>query len=172
MIDKRTIFEIHRLKHLGWSKRKIARHLRIDRGSVKKYYSNPEVVQKRPNRTSKLDSYRDQIKALLDKDPTVSAPVVLQYLGKDNFDGKVTIVRDYLRQLRGKRKQRRAYGRFESAPGEQMQVDWGHFGSLEYGDTRRKLYALVVIEAFSRMLYVRFTHSQKQALIFGQVQVA
>jgi len=165
MIDKRTIFEIHRLKHLGWSKRKIARHLRIDRGSVKKYYSNPEVVQKRPNRTSKLDSYRDQIKALLDKDPTVSAPVVLQYLGKDNFDGKVTIVRDYLRQLRGKRKQRRAYGRFESAPGEQMQVDWGHFGSLEYGDTRRKLYALVVIEAFSRMLYVRFTHSQKQCAL-------
>ncbi len=33
---------------------------------------------------------------------------------------------------------------------------------MEYGDTKRKLYALVVIEAFSRMLYVRFTHSQKQ----------
>jgi hypothetical protein len=31
MKDKQTIFEIHRLKHLGWSNRKIARHLRIDR---------------------------------------------------------------------------------------------------------------------------------------------
>jgi hypothetical protein len=50
MIDKRTIFEIHRLKHLGWSERKIARHLRIDRGSVKKYVNHPEVVQKRSNR--------------------------------------------------------------------------------------------------------------------------
>ena len=160
MIDKRTIFEIHRLKHLGWSERKIAKHLRIDRGSVKKYASNPERVQKRPNRTSKLDAYRDQIKAILDDDATVSAPVVLQQL--EGFTGKITIVRDYLRQLRGKRKQRIAYTRFESAPGEQMQIDWGHFGSLEYGDTRRKLYALVVIEAFSRMLYVRFTHSQKQ----------
>ena len=160
MIDKRTIFEIHRLKHLGWSERKIARHLRIDRSSVKKYVANPEVVQKRTNRTSKLDPYRDQIKALLDEDLTVSAPVVWQQL--EGFTGKITIVRDYLRQLRGKRKQRIAYTRFESAPGEQMQVDWGHFGSLAYGDTRRKLYALVVIEAFSRMLYVRFTHSQKQ----------
>lgn len=160
MIDKRTIFEIHRLKHLGWSERKIARHLRIDRGSVKKYVITPEVVQKRTNRTSKLDPYRDQIKVLLDEDLTVSAPVVLQQL--EGFTGKITIVRDYLRQLRGKRKQRIAYARFESAPGEQMQVDWGHFGSLEYGDTRRKLYALVVIEAFSRMLYVRFTHNQKQ----------
>jgi transposase len=160
MIDKRTIFEIHRLKHLGWSERKIARHLRIDRGSVKKYIGNPDVVQKRPNRTSKLDPYRDQIKAILDDDATISAPVVLQQL--EGYTGKITIVRDYLRQLRGKRKQRIAYTRFESAPGEQMQVDWGHFGSLEYGDTKRKLYALVVIESFSRMLYVRFTHSQKQ----------
>jgi transposase len=80
MIDKRTIFEIHRLKHLGWSDRKIARHLRIDRGSVKKYVNHPEVVQKRSNRASKLDPYRDQIKVLLDEDPTVSAPVVLQQM--------------------------------------------------------------------------------------------
>jgi transposase len=48
-----------------------------------------------------------------------------------------------------------------------MQIDWGHFGSLEYGDTRRKLYALVVVEAFSRMMYVRFTHSQKQSALHG-----
>ena len=134
MIDKRTIFEIHRLKHVGWSDRKIARHLGIDRSSVKKYVSNPEAVQKRPRRTSKLDAYRDQIKAILDDDPTISAPVVLQQL--EGFSGKITIVRDYLRQLRGKRKQRIAYTRFESAPGEQMQVDWGHFGSLEYGTER------------------------------------
>ena len=118
MIDKPTIFEIHRLKHLGWSERKIARHLRIDRGSVKEYVTIPEVVQKRPYLTSKLDPYRDRIKTLLDEDPTVSAPVVWQQL--EGFTGKITIVRDYLRQLRGKRKQRIAYTRFESAPGEQM----------------------------------------------------
>jgi transposase len=167
MIDKRTIFEIHRLKHLGWSDRKIARYLRIDRGSVKKYANHPDSVQKRSNRASKLDPYRDHINMLLDEDPTASAPVVLQRLMDAGFDGKVTIVRDYLRQLRGKRKQRRAYTRFESAPGEQMQIDWGHFDSVEYGDTRRRLYALVVVEAFSRMMYVRFTHSQKQSALHG-----
>ena len=167
MIDKRTIFEIHRLKHLGWSVRKIARHLRIDRGSVKKYVTHPGAVQKRPFRTSKLDPHRDRIKALLDQDPAVSAPVVLQHLKENGFDGKITIVRDYLLELRGKRKRRIAYTRFESPPGKQMQIDWGHFGSLQYNDTRRKLYALVVIEAFSRMLYVRFTHSQKQPALHG-----
>jgi transposase len=167
MIEKRTIFEIQRFKHLGWSDRKIARYLRIDRGSVKKYVNHPDSVQKRSKRASKLDPYRDHVNVLLDEDPTASAPVVLQRLMENGFDGKVTIVRDYLRQLRGKRKQRRAYTRFESAPGEQMQIDWGHFDSVEYGDTRRRLYALVVVEAFSRMMYVRFTHSQKQSALHG-----
>ncbi len=165
MIDKRTIFEIHRLKHLGWSDRKISRHLRIDRDSVKKYVRNPVAVQNRPPRSSKLDPHRDLVKEMLDKDPSISAPVVLQHLKENGFSGKITIVRDYLLKLRGKRKRRTAYTRFESSPGKQMQIDWGHFGSLQYIDTRRKLYALVVIEAFSRMLYVRFTHSQKQSAL-------
>jgi len=166
MIDKRTIFEIHRLKNLNWSNRKIARTLRIDRGTVKKYVRHPErVILKQAARPSKLDPYRDLVKQLLDQDPAVSAPVVLQRLTENDFDGQITIVRDYLLTLRGKRKQRTAFCRFESPPGRQMQIDWGHFGSLEYDGARRKLYALVVIEAFSRMLYVRFTHSQKQSAL-------
>jgi transposase len=165
MKDKQTIFEIHRLKHLGWSNRKIARHLRIDRDTVQKYLRHPDRVEKRPVRGSKLDPYRDLIKELLEQDPTVSAPVVLQHLMENRFGGKITIVRDYLVELRGSRKHPKAYTRFESAPGKQMQIDWGHFGSLQYGETRRKLYALVAIESFSRMLYVCFTHSQKQAVL-------
>jgi len=166
MIAKRTIFEIHRLNNLNWSNRKIARTLRIDRGTVKKYVHHPErVILKQAARPSKLDPYRDLVKQLLDQDPAVSAPVVLQRLTKNDFDGQITIVRDYLLTLRGRRKQRTAFCRFESPPGRQMQIDWGHFGSLEYDGTRRKLYALVVIEAFSRMLYVRFTHSQKQSAL-------
>jgi predicted DNA-binding protein (MmcQ/YjbR family) len=87
---------------------------------------------------------------------------VLQQL--EGFTGKITIVRDYLRQLRGKRKQRIAYARFESAPGEQMQVDWGHFGSLEYGDTRRKLYALVVDRSLQSH-DVRSVYAQPKAVL-------
>ena len=97
-----------------------------------------------------------------DGDFPVKAPVVLQRIGKEGFDGKITIVRDYLRHLRGQRAHRSAFIRFESRPGEQMQIDWGHFGSLAYGDTFRKLYALAVIECYSRATYVEFTHSQNQ----------
>ncbi|MBW1778808.1 MAG: IS21 family transposase [Deltaproteobacteria bacterium] len=163
MIDKAAVFEIIRLKHLGWSDRKIARHLCIDRSSVKKYAKNPDCTFKvPPRRASKLEPYVEQVQQWLDQDPEVAATVVLQHLSQRGFDGKITIVRDLVRRLRGPRKKRQAYLRFESEPGAQMQIDWGHFGSLAYGSTHRKLYALAVVEAYSRMLYVEFTHSQNQ----------
>lgn len=163
-IDKRTVFEIHRLKNLGWSHRKISKTLGISRDSVARYALNPErTAAKRSARGGKLDGFRELIAELLDQDPDISATVVCQHLVERGFDGQVTIVRDELRRMRGTRRKRTAYSRFESPPGQQMQVDWGHFGTIDYDGTRRKLYALVVIEAYSRMLFVRFTHSQNQA---------
>lgn len=162
-IDKQTIFEIHRLDDLGWSERKIARHLRVSRPSVNKYLINPDLsTAKRAPRPSKLDAHRDLIKHFVEQDPQVKAPVVLQRLQDNGFDGKITIVRDYLQKLKGPQSSPRAVIRFESPPGRQMQIDWGHFGHLPYQDTKRKLYALAVIESYSRMLYVQFTHSQNQ----------
>lgn len=166
MIDKATIFEIHRLENLGWSQRAIARQLQIDRLTVKKYLQDPH--RKYKNRTAKasmLTPYLDQIEHWLDQEPGVKATVVLQRLQQRGFSGKISIVRQLLYKLRGSRIKRTAYMRFESEPGEQMQIDWGHFGSIAYGNTMRKLYALAVLEAHSRMLYVEFTHSQKQACL-------
>ncbi len=165
-IDSHIIFEIHRLSDLGYKQRKIARQLGISRPTVKKYLENPKKKRAKPvGRPSKLDAYRDLISQMLEKDPQVSAQVVLQYLAAQGFDGKATIVRDYLRQLRGKKTFAKAYLRIESEPAEQFQIDWGHFGKLDYNETRRRLYALAVVESFSRMIYVEFTHSQKQEVL-------
>jgi transposase len=161
MIDRRTVFEIHRLNNLGYSTRKIARELGLDRETVKKYLEHPEiVVLPRLPKISKLDPYSNLIDQFLEQDPYVKAPVVLQRLCENGFDGKISIVRDCLQKRRGKIKNREAFIRFESPPGKQMQIDWGHFGSLTYGSIRRKLYAMAVVECHSRMLYVEFTHSQ------------
>jgi transposase len=111
-------------------------------------------------RTSKLDPFKEEIQRLLKQDPSVSGAVLYQRLQPQGYTGGMSILREYLQQIRPKEK--RAYIRFESAPGEQFQVDWGHFGSLIYGKTPRKLYCLAVIEAHSRMLYGEFNHSQKQ----------
>ena len=160
MIDRRTVFEIHRLFHEGYGIRKIARTLKLSRDSVKRYLDQPNPPKPVIVRASKLDPFREEIQRLLEKDPTVSSSVLFQRLIPQGYTGKTSILRDYLHEIRPKEK--RAYLRFESAPGKQFQVDWGHFGSLLYGKTPRKLYCLAIIEAHSRLLYGEFTHSQKQ----------
>jgi len=162
MIDKRTIFEMHRLAHNGLSVRKIARTLGIARQSVHKYLDNPTLTRARFTRSSKLDPFKDEIARLLEMDPKVSAAVMHQRLTDQGFDGGMTIVRDYLQDVRAATKKPQPVIRFESAPGVQCQTDWGHFGAMAYGDTQRKLYCLAVIECYSRLLYLEFTHSQRQ----------
>jgi transposase len=62
MIDRKTVFEIHRLKNAGYSARLIAKEMRLGRDTVRKYLEHPEgaVVPKRL-RVSKLDNHRNQI---------------------------------------------------------------------------------------------------------------
>lgn len=165
MINKRTIFEIHRLRDMGFSIRQIATTLKLDRGTVGKYLKHPDVNDRpKPGRASKLDPFKEIIKEAVRQYPKVKAPVVFKIIQEKGFEGEITILRNYLRRLREER-QRQPFIRFESQPGQQMQVDWGHFDSLTYGDSSRKLYALAVIESHSRMLHVSFTHSQKQSIL-------
>jgi len=166
MISNRTVFEIHRLKDMMFSKRQIAQTLNLDRSTVNKYLKHPDIVYKpRQRRSSKLDSYRPFIKEIVSQYPKVKAPVVLRQIQEKGFDGEITIVRDYLKHLRHNVVSKEAFIRFESGPGQQIQIDWGHFASLSYGNSSRKLYALAIIESHSRMLYVIFTHSQKQEIL-------
>jgi transposase len=162
MIDQRTIFEIHRLANEGLSVRKIARLLSLSRKTVAKYHDNPNPKRPLIQRPSRLDPFKEEIHRLLDIDQEASAVVILQRIASMGFNGEITILRDYLRQIRGQSKNRQAFIRFESPPGVQCQIDWGHFGSLSYGNTKRKLYCMAVTECHSRLLYLEFTHSQRQ----------
>ena len=49
----------------------------------------------------------------------------------------------------------------EVVKGEQGQVDWGHFGSLNVGKATRKLYLFVMVLSWSRVIYARFTFDAK-----------
>ena len=164
MISRGDVFTIHKLWNQGFTKRQIARKLQLDRGTVTNYLANPApATQKRRVKQSKLDPYRALVEEMIEQCQTVKAPVVLQRLIDKGFDGEITIVRNLLRKLRGQMANREPFMRFETEPGEQIQIDWGHFGSLPYGSTRRKLYALAVLEGHSRILYVHFSHSQQQS---------
>ena len=163
MKSRQVVFDIFRLKNEGYSTRNIARTIGIGRNTVVRYLKNPDQsLIPRLKSVSKLDPYKDHIKAALEKDSSVGAPVILRLIKEQGYEGKITILRDYLQRKRTQSKQKRAFIRFESKPGEQIQIDWAHFGSIQYGDTYRKVYALVAVESYSRRLYVEFTHSMKQ----------
>jgi len=155
------IFEIHRLSYEGLSLRRISAILGLSRQVVTKYLLDPAPPKALIKRPSKLDPFRSQIGRFLEVDPQASGQVILQRIRDLGFDGGYTILKDYLRTIRTPRK-KEAFIRFESAPGDQCQVDWGHFGVISYGNTTRALYCLAVIESHSRMLYFEFTHSQGQ----------
>lgn len=50
--------------------------------------------------------------------------------------------------------------RFETDPGEQAQVDWGHFKTIILNEERVNLYCFVFILCYSRMAYIEFTTSE------------
>lgn len=166
MIDMQAIFHIHRLKEAGFSSREIALRLQIDRKTVIKYMKNPSnKAVTRIKKPGKLESYHDYIKELVTANPGIKATVILQRIMEKGFRGEITILRLFLQKIRRTSAYREPFIRFESKPGEQMQVDWGHFSTLDYNRARRKLYALCIVESHSRMLYVKFTHSQKQDVL-------
>lgn len=160
-LDSRQIETIYRLRHAeGWSIRKIARHLKLARRTVQKFLKRPDAKPASRRRTSKLDPYQDTIADLLRQDGEASAVVIAQRLRPLGYSGGITILKDYLRRVRPRR-QAAAFVRVEPGPGERFEVDWGHFGALDYQGEKRKLYAFTLIDAHSRRLYMEFTHSQR-----------
>ena len=148
MLNTDRINEIHRLFHgEHWSARKIARHLHLSRKTLRKYIQSPVQTPARRQRTSKIDPFKSTVADLLEQDPTASAVVILQRLRPLGYDGGITVLRNYVRQLRGPVHPPRAFARMEPGPAERFEVDWAHFGTLDYAGDKRNLYAFCLVEA-------------------------
>lgn len=167
-LSKREIFHIHQLSDIGYSERRIARELGLSRPTVRRYLINPCFDKKeRLHHSPLLEPYYPAIEHYLSIDNKASTVVICQRLQEKGYHGGLTILRDYLRRLRGEQKQPQAYIRFETAPGEQCQIDWGCFGMLKYDKDYRKTWCFVMEECYSRMLYLEFTHSCNQDMFIG-----
>jgi transposase len=161
MLTTDQINELHRLYWSErWPIRKIERHLRMSWRTIKKYLDAPAQGPAQRQRDSKLDPFKTTIAEWLEKDPSVTAAVMEQRLRPLGYRGGHTILREYVHSTRPQLKPHRAFLRMEPPPGERFEVDWGHFGVLDYAGDKRKLYAFALVEAHSRMLYLEFTHSQ------------
>jgi len=113
--------------------------------------------RRRVSRGSLLDPFKPRITRLLDTYP-YSAVQIFQRLREEGYGGGMTIVRDYVRRIRPPK--RPVYLKLHFVAGECAQIDWGSFGSVVVGNTRRRLSFFVMVLAYSRRLFVEFTVSQ------------
>lgn len=166
-LTRRQIFQIYQLKNIGYTERRIARDMGLSRPTVRKYLLDPYPEVKKRTYKSQLEPYYSLIDHYLEEDNKASAVVIYQRLAEVGYKGSISILREYLNKLRGKNKKEKAYIRYESAPAQQCQIDWGYFGTLKYGQDSRKIWCFAMIEAYSRLLYLEFTHSYNIDVFIG-----
>lgn len=160
MIDYATYCQIRSL-HQEQKLRagQIAAQLQLDQKTVRHWLGHDYHQAPRPNRTSKLDPYKPRIKAWLEAHD-LSAQQILQRLREEGLQIGYTVLREYVRRVRPKPV--KAFLSLHFCPGECLQVDWGSWGLIPIGSTRRRLSFFVAVLCYSRMLYVEFTLGQSQ----------
>ena len=159
MIDFDTFCRLRQLHdEKGLKTAQIAEALYLNPKTVEKWIDR-RTYQRRQGRKrpSKLDSFRGLIAAQLERHP-YSTQQLFQQLRQQGYTGGYSILKDFVRQIRPVNKP--AYLALAFAPGECAQVDWGSFGSVTVGSTRRRLSFFVMVLCHSRMIYVEFTLSE------------
>jgi hypothetical protein len=97
-----------------------------------------------PPRKSWIDPYLAFIRQTRETFPALTASRLYVMVRERGYRGSP----DHFRHLiacHRPRPKAEAYLRLRSLPGEQGQVDWGHFGHLEIGRARRPLMAFVMV---------------------------
>lgn len=149
---------------------RVARKYGISRQSVYNVLKGPAEVPAEPVRGSKLDPFKPYVLERLDRFD-LPATVLLLELRERGFDGGITILKDFVREVKGAAVGR-VIERFETEPGWQAQVDWGECGTIIDGGVSRRLYAFVFVLGYSRMPFARFTTSTKQPVFLSCLRSA
>ena len=79
------------LQGQGYTQNQIAEILRVTDRTVRRYLSTAPRPRKTPVRQSKLDPFRDQIRARLDDNPYINGEILYESLLKSGYTGKRSI---------------------------------------------------------------------------------
>jgi transposase len=139
-----------------WRTGTIARQLHVHHGTVARVLAQaglPSAGQQ--PRPSRIDPYLPFIRQTLETFPTLTASRLYAMVRERGYSGSP----DHFRHLIARHRPRpaaEAYLRLRTLPGEQAQVDWGHFGHLTIGRARRPLMAFVMVLSYWRQIFLRF----------------
>jgi transposase len=169
MLEPEAVAAMLRLKELGWGSKRIARELGVSRGTVRRYLeAGGWQPFRKPERKKLLDGLDDWLREQL-RSHRGNADVVRQELTSEK--GIVASLRTVERALAPYRQEllaeARATVRFETAPGKQLQIDFGE-RLVAIGERKVKAFLFVATLGYSRLLHVRaFRHQRQEAWLDG-----
>ena len=139
-----------------WRNGTISKQLHVHHGTVRRVLAQAGLPRiGAALRASQIDLYLPFILQTLDKFPTLTASRLYAMVRERGYTGGPDHFR-YMISLHRPRPSHEAYLRLRTLPGEQGQIDWGHFGHLVIGRARRPLMAFVMVLSYSRKIYLRF----------------
>ncbi len=161
MISAEQYAQIRRLffaEH--WKVNTIATELGLHHDTVERAIEADRFVRAaRQFRSSLLDPYKPFIDDVLERHPRLRATRLLEMVKARGYVGGYVPVMRYVRSVRPATKAE-AFLKLSTLPGEQAQVDWGHFGSIQVGNATRSLSCFVLVLSWSRAMFARFTLDQ------------
>ncbi|MFQ5421669.1 MAG: IS21 family transposase, partial [Anaerolineae bacterium] len=165
MIDYETYCKITQMHQDRLRVSQIAGTLGLDERTVLHWIEEGIYRQRKgTQRPSRLDPYKSQIIRWLET-YSYSSRQIFQKLRPIGYEGGITILKDYVQKIRPPKAKGFLTLSFE--PGECAQVDWGQYGTVAAGSTRRRLSFFVMVLCYSRMMYVEFTVSESMEHFLG-----
>lgn len=162
MVTQQEWSEIKRLIDIGLSVPQISYESGRSTTTIYKLIksSGPKSsLNKQSQKYQEVLKYKNSLGALMKKG--INNIKKLHYeLTSLGFQGSYGSLYQYLKSNKTEFKKYKRSSYIETEPGEQAQVDWGHFGKIEIDGVVHQLYCFVYILSYSRMFYIEFTIKQ------------
>ncbi|HEX2310858.1 MAG TPA: IS21 family transposase [Vicinamibacterales bacterium] len=157
MIEGEIVTAIRTLAGRGVGKKAIAREVGVAVNTVRRYLRQPVAagVQTRPAARRLSDERRQEARALYEGPAAGNAVVVQRLLAAHDVRVSVRTVERAVADIRhAQRASALATVRVETAPGDQLQVDFGQ-QRVRIAGIRVRVFLLVAVLSYSRRLFVK-----------------
>jgi transposase len=169
MVEAEAVRQMRELAARGWGAKRIAAELGVARNTVRRYLRGGAVsLQHRPLRRSLDEAARAEAVAMFDGIAEGNAVVVAELLAARGIQASVrTVQRAVIEHRRDQRAADVATVRFETAPGRQMQIDFGERRVWVAGE-QVTVHFLAAVLSYSRRIFVKaFLHERQGEWLDG-----
>ena len=161
-ISDELIADILRYYHVEkWRVGTISTQLGLHHSTVKRVLSDTGIPRgKIFVQPSMIEPYLPFVLDTLQRYPSLTASRLYAMVRERGYPGGVDHFRHMISCYRPK-PAAEAFLRLRTLPGEQAQVDWGHFGHMTIGKAKRPLMAFVMVLSYSRKIWLHFYLNQR-----------